>query len=35
LPATGGSMSSISRGGFGVKAATTAGIGAKAGSSGS
>lgn len=35
LPPTGGSMSAISRGGFGVKAGSTAGIGGKAGSAGS
>lgn len=35
LPTTGGSMTSISRGGFGVKAGTAGGIGSKAGSGGS
>ncbi len=35
LPAYGGPMTSIQRGGFGAKSATTGGIGAKAGSGGS
>lgn len=35
LPASGGSMAAIQRGGFGAKSATTGGIGAKAGSSAS
>ena len=35
LPIAGGSMSSISRGGFGVRSGTTAGVGGKAGSGGS
>ncbi|MEU4804393.1 hypothetical protein [Actinosynnema sp. NPDC023587] len=32
MPVSGGSMTSIQRGGFGVRAGTTAGIGSKAGS---
>lgn len=35
LPTSGGSMTSISRGGFGAKAGTSGGTGAKAGSGGS
>lgn len=35
LPAHGGPMTAIQRGGFGAKSATTGGIGAKAGSGGS